>query len=253
VPRTGDLNVAIRAATAAGKLLKSEFAKDPVVLDDHGRDIKLQADLLAERMILDILRRETSYPILSEEQGADSNFSTSDYYWVVDPLDGTFNFSRRLPFCAVSIGLWKVNEPISGVIHEFITGRTFSGVVGEGSWVDGLRLSVSGTERIDRAVVLTGFPSDRSFSTESLGAFVKKAQAYKKVRLIGSAALSLAYVASGLADLYHEEDIFIWDVAAGLALVKAAGGQYRMEPGRSRWQFNVLATNHNLAAVAALA
>jgi myo-inositol-1(or 4)-monophosphatase len=242
----GDLRIAVTAALAAGEFLQSEFTKDQRVLDDTARDVKLHADVMAERKVLDVLRNESFHPVLSEEQGADDELDTTGSYWVVDPLDGTFNFSRRIPFCAVSIALWRAMEPSVGVVHDFMAGRTYAAVVGEGAWLDATLLSVGRTSSIRTASLFTGFPAGRDFDDDAMSAFVKKAQSYKKLRLIGSASLSLAFVANGTADLYYEEDIYFWDVAAGLALVKAAGGGYRLEPGSSRWQFKVLAGNDDL-------
>jgi myo-inositol-1(or 4)-monophosphatase len=161
----------------------------------------------------------------------------------VDPLDGTFNFSRGIPLWCVSIGLWIGDRPVLGVIHEPIPGNTYTGIVGRGAWRNGLPIQVSRIAQSARAALATGFPAGRNFSTESLAGFVQQAAEYKKVRLLGSAAVSLTLVAAGLLEAYQEEDIQYWDVAGGLALVEAAGGRFRMRAGSSRWQRHVLADN----------
>jgi myo-inositol-1(or 4)-monophosphatase len=237
------LRVAVAAAVAAGDLLRNEFDRGSRLCSEAGRDIKLEADVLAERAILARLRADAPHPVVSEEAGADEEADSKGPRWIVDPLDGTFNFSRRMPLCCVSIGLWDGDQPILGVVHEFVAGRTFRGIVGEGAWVDNRPLAVSAVPDPGRAALSTGFPTGRQFGSDALMAFVRQVQAYKKVRLIGSAALSLAYVAAGTLDAYHEEDIYFWDVAAGLALVKAAGGSFAIERGSRPWQLHVVATN----------
>jgi myo-inositol-1(or 4)-monophosphatase len=243
-----NLHAAVTAALDAGDFLKAEFRRGSMVRTEVGKDIKLEADVIAEERILASLRASTCHPILSEEAGADPDFDADGYYWVVDPLDGTFNFSRRLPLCCVSIGLWRADLPVLGVIHEFLTGRTFSGVVGEGAWVDDQPLTVSGVQQRTRAALATGFPSGADFSDRSLMQLIHGVQTYKKVRMIGSAALSLAYVAEGAMDAYREEGIYFWDVAAGLALVQAAGGSYFTRPTSRRWQLDVFASNGRLVS-----
>lgn len=238
-----ELELASAAALAAGRILQDEFARGTVINSAGGKDIKTQADVLAEAEILTRLRAATDWPILSEEAGADPNFSTLGRYWVIDPLDGTFNFTRRIPLCCVSIGLWENGEPLLGVIHDFLAGRTYQGVVGVGAWDNGQPMNVSAEQSKAASALATGFPSGRSYQNESLLGFVQQVQAYKKLRLLGSAALSLAWVAAGKVEAYHEEDIYFWDVAAGLALVKAAGGTYQAKPGNGAWKWNVLAAN----------
>ena len=238
-----ELELARAAAVAAGRILQAEFARGTAINSEAGKDIKTQADVLAEAEILTRLRAASTWPILSEEAGADASFSTAGRYWVIDPLDGTFNFTRRIPLCCVSIGLWENNEPVLGVIHDFLADRTYHGVVGQGAWDNDQPMTISSVTQKDKAALATGFPSGRSFQDKSLLDFVHQVQAYKKLRLLGSAALSLAWVAAGKLEAYQEEDIYFWDVAAGLALVKAAGGTYQASPGNGAWKMNVMAVN----------
>lgn len=238
-----DLQLARSAAFAAGDLLKAEFLRGSAVHSDLGKDIKLAADVEAEKLILGQLRAGSAHPILSEEAGADAAFGGAGYRWVVDPLDGTFNFSRRLPFCCVSIGLCDGDRPVLGVVHDFMAGVTYEGATGLGAWRNGQPMWVSAVADPAKAALCTGFPAGREFGRDSLLGFVRQAQSFKKVRLLGSAALSLAQVAAGVVEVYHEDDINFWDVAAGLALVTAAGGAYKCRPGSSQWQREVFASN----------
>jgi myo-inositol-1(or 4)-monophosphatase len=238
-----ELQLARSAALAAGDLLRAEFLRGSEVKSDLGKDIKLAADVQAEALILAQLRASSVHPILSEEAGADDAFAGAGLRWVVDPLDGTFNFSRRLPLCCVSIGLCDGDRPVLGVIHDFMAGVTYEGADGLGAWRNGEPMRVSPVADAGKAALCTGFPAGREFGRDSLLGFVRQAQTSKKVRLLGSAALSLAQVAAGVVEIYHEDDINFWDVAAGLALVMAAGGSHECLPGSSRWQREVFASN----------
>lgn len=216
----GLLSIAEESARSVGVFLKSYRA---TVIKDWDKDIKIDADREAHTMILEKLR-ETGIAILSEEDLV-HDFS-GEIKWIVDPLDGSVNFLRGIPQSAVSIALVRHGEPILGVVYDFTREEMFSGIVGEGAWLNGSTISVSTSGEKSEAIIMTGFPSYTDYSTKALGEYISLVQSFKKIRVIGSAALSLAYVASGRADAYYEKDIKIWDVAAGLALVKSAGGNY---------------------------
>jgi len=238
------VNVALKAAAAAADLLLRDYLQDAQVTDDRDKDIKTQADVVSQALILSQLD-PTGIPVLAEE--GDSKTADLDQpLWLVDPLDGTLNFTRGFEMAAVSIALWDKGQPVLGVVHHIHHNRSYSGVVGEGAWCDDRPIRVSDTADIQRAILATGFPSGRSYDTDSLLGFVQSVQSYKKVRMLGSAALMLAQVAAGHFDAYEEEDIYLWDVAAGLALVRAAGGQFGMTPGSGPFQYHVRATNGRL-------
>jgi myo-inositol-1(or 4)-monophosphatase len=167
--------------------------------------------------------------VLTEEAGAVGATDPQDYQWIVDPLDGTVNYRYGIPFSCVSIALWKGREPRCGVVYDFWRDELFRASAGSSAFVNEQELHVTTTARREDAVIATGFPVNRNFKNNSLRQFLATVQQFKKVRLLGSAALSLAYVASGRTDAYYEEDIMLWDVAAGVALVKAAGGCVSVE------------------------
>lgn len=206
---------------AADKIMERT---DFQVFSDTGKDIKLEADLVAETYIIKELHRASDYPIIAEESGISGEHKRGAAYWVVDPLDGTLNFSRGIPFHCISIALWKDNSPIFGVIFDFTRSELFSGMVGQGAWLNDKLVIVSDVKQREKAILTTGFPSFRDYDDNAVTSFVKSVQDFKKVRLLGAAALSMAYVACGRVDAYAEEDIRFWDVAAGIALVQAAGG-----------------------------
>ena len=245
------------AARKAGALLRDAYSLDAGVVSAIGKDIKTKADEAAEAVVLEALR-PTGLAILSEESGMDQEAGNSSYesvaspsaildspspIWIIDPLDGTFNFTRGFPACCVAIGLWAENQPVLGVIYDFVSDKMYSGVVGEGAFCNGDPMSVSVTEAYANASLATGFPSARDYSDASLADSIRKVQQFKKIRMIGSAALSIAHVANGSLDAYFEEDIWLWDVAAGLALVKAAGGDYSISEIKETWQLDVFACN----------
>ena len=250
------LGLAETAARRAGELLRDAYSADAGVVSAVGKDIKTEADKAAEGVVLDALR-PTGLAILSEESGvvqeagasSVSNKSTnqplklSTPTWIIDPLDGTFNFTRGFPACCVSIALWNGLEPVLGVIYDFVSDKMYSGIVGEGACCNGEPLSVSKTESYASASLATGFPSARDYSDASLADSIRKVQQFKKIRMIGSAALSMAHVANGALDAYFEEDIWLWDVAAGLALVSAAGGNFSISEIKATWQLDVFAYN----------
>lgn len=241
------LLIAKEAALLAGHFLSKSYAKSLEIDSDSGRDVKLRADKESEAMILDYLKGKSDFSILSEENGMyekrDQRFT-----WIVDPLDGSLNYMRGIPICCVSVGLRQDTGPVLvGAVYDFNNDELFTGIVDQGAWLNDISIRVSSVGKKEKAVVCTGFPVSMDFSQDSLIPFVHKVQEYKKVRLLGSAALSLAYVAAGRADAYMENDIKIWDVAAGIALVKAAGGVVQYNSTGQENTYNVKATNKVLA------
>ncbi len=239
-----ELDLAVRAAADAAVYLEESFGQEKVVLEETGRDIKLQADRDAEDRILTVLA-QSEYPVLAEESGEHGVLGGNSPFWVVDPLDGTMNYKHGIPLCCVSIALCQGDEPVLGVIDDFNRAESLRGVVGEGAWIGDAPVSVSATTRADRAILATGFPVKGDFGSKSLEAFVGRARGFKKVRMLGSAALMMAYVACGRVDAYAEDGVMFWDVAAGVALVRAAGGWVEMtDSERVKWGKRVRCSAH---------
>jgi myo-inositol-1(or 4)-monophosphatase len=235
------LDLARHAAAEAADLLLSGFATDAKVASAKGKDVKTLADVAAQNCIIEVLR-SSGFAVLAEES-EHCAFDVHERVWLVDPLDGTLNFTRGFPMAAVSIALWEGGVPQLGVVHDIFSGQVYSGTVGGGAWLDGQPMCISDVIQREQAVLATGFPSGRNYETDSLLRFVQSVQKYKKVRMLGSAALMLAQVAAGRFEVYEEEDIYLWDVAAGLALVQAAGGRFEMKKGSGPYQYNVRASN----------
>ena len=229
-----ELALATRAATEAGARLREDFHSEKSILSEIGRDIKLQADQDAEKHILDLFQT-TGYSVLAEESGEHGELNADTLCWVVDPLDGTMNYSRRMPLCCVSIALCRGEEPLLGVIYDFNRDELFTAVVGAGAWVNGVPAQVSTSTDPEKAILTTGFPVSFAYEDQGMADFCGRVRRFKKTRMLGSAALMLAYVGSGRADAYSEDDIMLWDIAAGIALVKAAGGYVNIQPSKKKW------------------
>ena len=227
------------AARAAGTLLRGIMPQGTDVLSDAGRDIKTRADHEAEQTILALLK-DTGHPVLAEESGAHNLPGDDSPFWVVDPLDGTLNFSRGLPLCTVSVALMAGRTPLVGVIYDFNRGECFSAAAGAGATLNRVPMRSSPQSDPAQAILMSGTPTNTDYSDAGLRPLLERIQRFKKVRLLGSAALMLACVASGRADAYAEDDIMLWDVAAGLCLVQEAGGQVRIEDStRVTWGVRV--------------
>lgn len=238
-----NLDIAKEAAKLAGDYLVDKKRSQDSISQDLLHDIKLKEDVESENMIVDFLSQKTSFSILSEEGGLVKD-DYQEYCWHVDPIDGTLNYLRYIPLCCVSIGLWQGDMPLLGVIYDFNRDEMYSGISHEGAWLNGNDIRVSPTDSKEKAVLCTGFPSSADHSSVAIKDFIKQVQDYKKVRLIGSAALSLAYVACGKLDAYYERDIMLWDIAGGIPIISGAGGKIWIEKsGKKENCFNLFAGN----------
>tara|TARA_X000000950_G_scaffold46035_1_gene52546 strand:- start:18 stop:737 length:720 start_codon:yes stop_codon:yes gene_type:complete len=211
-------DLAVTAAIAAGNFLNEKKLEKKEIFKEEGRDIKLIIDQDTEKLIRANLI-ETNIPILGEEYGGEI---TDEKYWVIDPIDGTANYFRGLDECCVSIALMEGEEALIGVIYNFNNDQMYSAIKGHGAFLNNTKISVSNIASKSKASITTGFPA--SESVESSMNFLENLKGWKKVRMFGSAALSCAYVASGKCDYYAEKGVYLWDIAAGICLVKEAGG-----------------------------
>lgn len=235
------LDLAVSAAAEAGAALKAHRAEWGVIEEEQGREVKIQADKKAEALILKALA-VTPYPIISEEAGWVRAAEAGERdVWAVDPLDGSVNYLRDYPHCAVSIALLRDGSPVLGIVDCFAMGEQFTGIVGEGAWLNGKPMRVSNISDPKSGILHTGIPARAS--PESMAKFEARLAAWQKVRMIGSAATALAYVAAGRAEAYRESGSMIWDVAAGCALVKAAGGAFEIGGARLDVPLEVAAGN----------
>ena len=216
----------------AGRELNESRNQWAVAERIEGHDVKIAADHRAEALIASLLHAGSGLSVFSEEAGwigANADKMAVEPYWVLDPLDGSANYLRGVPLCCVSLALVKGVEPLLGVIYDFNRDELFTGIAGEGAWLNGTPMTVSDIERPEEALLATGFPVAMDFESDALREYVEAVRAYRKVRSLGTAATMLAYVAAGRFDIYRERSIRFWDVAAGMAIVLGAGGQVRVE------------------------
>lgn len=232
------LNIGIRAARAAGKVITQNMDRfDPLSIEKKQRnDFVTEIDRKAEAEIVSTLRR--SYPdhaFLCEESGLIGN-ETAEYRWIIDPLDGTTNFIHGMPHFSVSIALTQNNRLFQAVVYDPMRQELFTAGKGEGAFLDGKRLRVSSTPLMENALLCTGFPyrdgQDLDFYQRTSRHFTEKAGG---IRRLGSAALDLAYVAAGRADGCWLTGLQSWDVAAGGLIVREAGGLLNDFDGGDDW------------------
>ncbi len=245
-----DLNnlqtVAIDAAIHAGKKLREGFGSAFEISNKEGvHNLVTEYDYVAEQTI--ISRIKQSFPdhyILSEEAGA--NDSTSDIRWIIDPLDGTVNFAHSIPIFCVSIGVEMAGEMVVGVIYNPMLEELFVAVRGKGATLNGRQIKVSTTTNLKDAILVTGFPYNVAQNIDGcIDDVVTILKLGLPLRRLGSAALDLAYLAAGRFDGYWESRLNPWDIAAGMLIVREAGGKithydnsdYKLSNG------TVLATN----------
>ena len=240
-----ELNLAKIAAKEAGNFLINEKANISETIYSKDKDIKLQADIQTETLIKSILERESNFPILGEEFGP-SIKKLDETYWIVDPLDGTANFARNIPISCVSIALIEKNVPVLGVIYDFNHNDLYSGSKYHAAELNGLEIQTSQIQEKSLATIVTGLPAKTDFSYTAMQKMINDFQSWKKVRMIGSAAMASVYVASGKADLYKEYGIYLWDVAAGAAIVEAAGGKVSLLNQNDAYQVDAFFSNEFL-------
>jgi myo-inositol-1(or 4)-monophosphatase len=227
-----DLELAERAARAAGEVLLDYYGRDPEGLASKtsATDPVSDADREAERAIRDILTDERPEDGILGEEGTHSPAS-NNRTWIVDPLDGTVNFLYGLRDWCVSIALEDTEGLAAGVVLNPVSGECFSARRGDGAALDGQPIRVTSCSTLDRAMVATGFSYEAPRRAEQAALLVELLPRIRDLRRAGAAALDLAYVAAGRFDAFYERGLKRWDEAAGILLVREAGGVVRDLPG----------------------
>lgn len=237
-----NLNIAKKLATDARSRLNKLSLGTLTVINNNKKDLKLNADMIIHDFLCKELNKTNIY-ILSEEGRNNNSFDIDQLQWIIDPIDGTINYFRGFEVSAISICLWDKGLPVLGVIAPLNSNDIIFSFRGKGAWKNNKKINVSKIEKKNDAILATGFPSSRNYSSSSLQKTIAGIKEYKKVRMLGSAAMMLSFVAQGVFDFYDEEDIYIWDVAAGLSLVNEAGGKFILREGSSVFKYNVKASN----------
>ena len=243
------LAVAVQAARAAGKVMRDNWLKPKRVKLDDVHDIKLELDVRCQELIETILRAAFPEIALLGEEG-DSGDVTAEYRWVVDPIDGTVNYFFGIPHAAVSIALQVQNpkskvqsyETVLGVIYGPFTDELWTVIRGGPTRLNGRIVHVSKRRNLNEAVVAMGFSKSKQNLARSLPHLNRLSRRTLKIRIMGSAALELAYVASGRLDAYVERTINLWDIAAGALMVECSGGEFYARPAPGG-KFRMIASN----------
>ncbi len=229
IPMSTYLETAIAAARAAGNLLRKHFGGELNVNAFAAHDIKLELDEKAQELITQmILQRHHDHAIYGEE-GIGGN-QDSEFQWIVDPLDGTVNYFYGIPHFCVSVALRQKEEILVGVIYDPMREELFTAERGGPALLNGKPMAVSARAQLSEAIVSVGLAKVAQTIDLGLPVMQDLIHRVRKCRMMGSAALDLAYVASGRLDAYIEAGVRIWDVAAGVLMVSGAGGKVVMTP-----------------------
>ncbi len=219
-----DLELATQAALEAGKLIRQNFGGDPTVDEATHHDIKLALDKESQDLITAILLGARPGDALYGEEGLAGN-QNSERQWIVDPIDGTVNFFYGIPHFCVSIALRVAGEIVVGVIHDPMVGETWTVGKGGPAMLNGRPIQVSKRDDLAESILYVGCGKDEEALRTGVERFHRASLRARKMRMMGSAALGMAYIASGRIDGYIESRISLWDIAAGQLLVETAGGK----------------------------
>jgi myo-inositol-1(or 4)-monophosphatase len=237
------LDAAEKAARAAGKLLRENFQRRQRVKAVAAHDIKLEIDVRAQELIGKLLLEEFPGHALYGEEGIVGDQS-SEHQWIVDPLDGTVNYFYGIPHFCISIALRLRREVVVGVIYDPVRSEMWTGQRGDVSALNGAPIHVSDRAELAKAVISIGLAKTGETINTNFPLFQQMIHRVRKCRVLGSAALDLAYVACGRFDAYIETGISLWDIAAGSLLVENAGGTVDLRPRQNmKDKYSIVASN----------
>tara|TARA_B100000029_G_scaffold388229_1_gene384357 strand:- start:1672 stop:2457 length:786 start_codon:yes stop_codon:yes gene_type:complete len=248
---SANINVMVNACRKAAKTLIRDFGeveKLQVSLKGPGDYVTASDKKVEKILITELQKARADYSILSEEIGEIKN--NESFRWIIDPIDGTSNFLHGIPHFAISLGLEHNKEIICGIIYDPIKDEMFVAEKGNGSYLNNQRIRVSARPKLQDCMIFSGGPRYKSKNKEFVFDEYKKVSSNVKlpIRKYGSAALNMAYVAAGRCDGYWERDLNYWDIAAGIIIVKEAGGFVTDFKGENAYVQNktILATNSKI-------
>lgn len=240
----------VAAARAAGDLLRRSMYGAKKANRQSLHDIKLELDIRCQELIERRLRRRFPAVAVLGEEG-ERGLSRADERWVIDPIDGTVNYAYGIPHACVSIalqvrGAWDF-ETVLGVVHDPFVDECWTAIRGGAARLNGRRIRVSERCRWSESIVTLGFAKSRRSVNRMLPLIQQLAHRVRKLRIMGSAALALVYVATGRMDAYLESGVRLWDIAAGGLILECAGGSFWHEVAEGRLAYRVRAHNGKLS------
>ena len=245
---------AVKAANAAGKIMRANLHAAKKINAFTQYDIKLELDVRCQKVIEKSLHRAFPAVGFLGEEGVAAN-SEASQRWVVDPIDGTVNFAYGIPHACVSIALQERTErsPAAGfpdgfqtlaaVVYDPFAGETWTAIRGQTARLNGKPIRVSRRRKLEEAIVSIGFAKTRESLEATLPYFNELVHRVRKIRIMGAAALALTYVATGRFDAYIERGIRLWDIAAGGLILECAGGEFWREPIAGDYAYRMIASN----------
>jgi len=244
---TAALAAAVDAARQAGDLMRRNLRRAKQVNESHQHDIKLELDVRCQRLITRVLARACpGVPVLGEE-GIDAASAQAAARWVVDPIDGTVNFAYGIPHAAVSIALQVRSaggfHSEVGVVYDPFLDDLWTAIRGRPARLNGRIARVSTRARLDEAIVSLGFAKSQDSLKAAQSDFLELTHQVRKIRIMGSAALALTYVACGRFDAYVEAGVRLWDIAAGGLIVECAGGTFAPRALDGEHRYGLVASN----------
>jgi len=255
---TQALATAVKAARAAGELMRRNMRSIKKVNSATRHDIKLELDVRCQKLIERIVRAVYPQIAILGEEGVLGD-TQAGHRWVVDPIDGTVNFTYGIPHCCVSIALQTRKaergarnhadahyETVVGVVYDPFCDELWTALRGGKAYLNGKQIRVSNRKRLGEAIVTIGFAKGPATLKRMLPVLNRLAHRVRKVRIMGAAALAMTYVASGRMDGYIEAGISLWDIAAGGLILERAGGDFWREPIPGEHKFQLVASNGRL-------
>ena len=253
------LETAVAAARASGRLMQAHLRFAKKINEQTQHDIKLELDVRSQKTIEKILRRQFPRVAVLGEEGISGDPGAAAR-WVIDPIDGTVNFAHGIPHACVSIALQvrKAGVPggtkaadseydtVVGVVYDPFLNELWTAIRGKPARLNGKVIGVSNRRHLREAIVAMGFAKYEVTMNKMLPTFNALVPRVRKIRLLGAAALSMTWVATGRLDAYREYGVHLWDIAAGGLIVECAGGEFWCEQLEGEHRYHILPNNGRL-------